>query len=458
MQAQRTTILIGCPIHTSQLEHKTASAIHFPSKRTDLDILKIFSTSSLLATNFNRIWSTALNYNAERPQEKHIKWFFLLHGDIVPEPNWVDKLIALAEKHETDLLSVVVPFKDQSGLTSTALGSPDPFNIVSRLTMHQVMELPPTFGAADVHKYFSLHDGIVSQAQAELTDYPLLVNSGCIIVNMQMPYARSLYFTINDHIRTDKQGRLYPVTDPEDWFFSRLIQSHGGKVMATREVEVAHVGQRNYNNNQVWGATWDDHYTNQLTNNPMNGTIWSLDEAKTLHVHSPGLAQWLCANLSAQQPVYDFGCGTGRYLKALEDNGFTEVMGYEGTPGIENIAVTDAVEQHDITGMHTIDKSLIDPGQVLCIEVLEHIRPEDESNVLDTLTNFCKSTLVLSWAIEGQNGHGHINCRNADYVVPTVEARGFKIDFVRTMQARAAAACMPTLSFFNQSLYVFNRV
>lgn len=447
----RTTILIGCPIHTSQLEHKTASAIHFPSNRTDLDILKIFSSSSLLATNFNRIWSTALNYNAERPAEKHIKWFILLHGDIVPESNWVDKLIALAEQHQTDLLSVVVPFKDQSGLTSTALGGPDPYNIVSRLTMHQVIELPATFGADDVRKFFNIDDDYDHE-------YPLLVNSGCIIVNMQMPYARSLFFTINDHIRTDAQGKMYPVTEPEDWFFSRLIQNYGGKVMATREVQVAHVGQRNYNNDQVWGATWDAHYTNQLTKNTMNGTIWSLDEAKTLHVHSPGLAHWLCANLSAQQPVFDFGCGTGRYLKALEDAGFTEVIGYEGTPGIKQIAVTDAVEEFDITKMYTVKPTKTGRGQVLCIEVMEHIRSEDESNVLDTLTNFCLSTLVLSWGIEGQNGHGHINCRNADYVVSTVEARGFKIDFVRTMEARQAAACMPTLAFFNQSLYVFNKL
>ena len=448
MKPERTTILIGCPCHGSQLEWKTASAIHTPSKRTDLDIIKIFSNSSLLATNFNRVWCTAHNWNAEHPNQK-IKWFFLLHGDIVPEDNWVDKMIELAERHQTDLLSVVVPFKDQSGLTSTALGTDDPYNITSRLTMQQVMQLPPTFGQADVCKLFSINT---------LPLPVLLVNSGCIIVNMQAPRATELYFTINDQVRTDKQGKLYPVTEPEDWFFSRMVHEFGGKVMATREVTVAHIGTRQYMNNQVWGATWDEHYMKNNLNhsNPMEGTIWTLEEAKMLHVHSPGLAQWLVENLEKQIPVVDFGCGKGDYVKAFVDAGFYDAYGFEGTPDIEQISpVPDNIEVFDITNI--VDDELISEGNVICLEVLEHIAPADEPKVLQNLKNFCNNTLVLSWAIEGQNGYGHINCRNAEYVVPTIEALGFKIDFVATQQARKAATANGGPAFFGNSLYVFKR-
>lgn len=441
MQPQRTTILIGVPTHTSQLEWKTASAVHNPSARKDLNILKIFSVSSLLATNFNRIWSTAHNWNAEHPTEK-IKWFFLLHGDIVPEDNWVDKMIALAETHNTDLLSVVVPFKDQSGLTSTAVGSDDPYNIVSRITMHQLMQLPPTFNAIDAAKLLGINT---------LPVPPLLVNSGCIIVNMNAPFARDLYFTINDQIRIDAQGKMYPVTDPEDWFFSRMVQQYGGKVMATREITVAHVGTRQYNNNQVWGATWDDHFAGKIIANGNKGGIWSLDEARVMHVHSPALAQWLVDNLDKDQLVIDFGCGKGTYLRMLDDNGFKQV-GYEGTPGISEIAEAN-VHEMDITFLIEPDGEY---GTVLCLEVLEHIPAKDESGVLLNLKNHCNGKLVLSWAIEGQNGHGHVNCRNAEYVIPTIEALGFKINFLETHSARQAA--IADTEFFGQSLYVFNRV
>lgn len=446
-QQQRTTILIGVPTHTSQLEWKTASAVHNPSARKDLNILKIFSVSSLLATNFNRIWSTAHNWNTEHPTEK-IKWFFLLHGDIVPEDNWVDKMIALAETHQTDLLSVVVPFKDQSGLTSTAVGSDDPYNIVSRITMHQLMQLPPTFNAIDAAKLLGI---------TTLPVPPLLVNSGCIIVNMDAPFARDLYFTINDQIRIDAQGKMYPVTDPEDWFFSRMVQQYGGKVMATREITVAHVGTRQYNNNQVWGATWDDHFAGKIIANGNKGGIWSLDEARVMHVHSPALANWLIEHLDMRKlpkqiTVYDLGCGKGDYLKAFEDIGYKEVCGFEGTRGIKNISSSKSIVEKDIT------KEIFQttPGHVLCLEVMEHITPEDEAKVLANIKKLCDRKLVLSWAVENQNGHGHVNCRNAEYVIPTIEALGFKINFLETHSARQAA--IADTEFFGQSLYVFNRV
>ena len=442
----RTTILIGCPIHGSQLEWKTASAIHTPSARKDLNILKIFSNSSLLATNFNRIWATAHNWSVEHPDQK-VKWFFLLHGDIIPEENWVDKMIALAEQHQTDLLSVVVPFKDQSGFTSTAVGTDDVFDIHARITMHQVFQLPPTFDAIDAAKLMGI---------TTLPVPPLLVNSGCIIVNLEAPFARDLYFTINDQVREDKQGKLYPVTEPEDWFFARLVQSYGGKVMATREVKVAHVGSRHYNNDQVWGATWDDHLVNKQLANRGDSTIWSLDEARVLHVHSPGLAQWLVNNLEKDISVVDLGCGKGDYVKALVDAGFRDPFGYEGTPDIQTISdVPYHIEQRDITIL--FPDHFVFKGNVLCLEVLEHIAPADEAKVLANIKTICTGTLVLSWAVEGQNGHGHINCRNADYVVPTIEALGFSFDFVQTMTARQAAVSNNGPAFFGDTLYVFKR-
>lgn len=443
-----TTIMIACPVHHPAIHHNVSSRIHQPSSRKDLAVMKLFSSSSLLANNFNRILATAHNWNNQKPDEK-IKWMFILHGDIIPEVNWVDKMIDLAEKHGTDLLSVVVPFKDQSGITSTALATDDPYQVKARLTLRQLQELPPTFDNADLAKLMG-HTG-----------YPiphLLVNSGCIIFNLEWEHATEVWFTIRDEMRIDTTGKYYAAVESEDWFFSRMVQSLGGKVMATREVQVAHVGGRHYRNDQVWGAQWDeallgpDYGKTELTDR----TIWTLDEAKVMHVHSPGLAQWLADNLDKTIPVIDLGCGKGTYLKKLIHAGFSDVVGLEGTPGINEIADIDFILEKDITKpLNSIISS--DKRNLICLEVMEHIHPDDEAKVLENIKTICNNVLVLSWAIEGQNGHGHINCRSGVYVVNAIHKLGFKMNLDLTKAAREAAIIQGT-EFFEDTLYVFNRV
>lgn len=184
--------------------------------------------------------------------------------------------------------------------------------------------------------------------------------------------------------------------------------------------------------------------------------IWSAEQARQYHVHSPGLAQWLCQNLDPHQQVYDFGCGMGYYLQKLAQHNFKKVCGFEGTPGIESMALSPHVMQMDITTMHIMRKRHIVRGQVICLEVMEHIHRSHEENVLKTLQNFCEHTLILSWAIPGQNGLGHINCKPAAYVHAKINALGFKIDAQATAQARQAASAQPT-QFFNDTLYVLRK-
>lgn len=180
-------------------------------------------------------------------------------------------------------------------------------------------------------------------------------------------------------------------------------------------------------------------------------TIWSLHDAKTYHVHSDGLAQWLVNNLPLRHPVIDFGCGLGKYVKALTSEDFC-AYGYEGTPGIKQIAVSPNVYEYDIT----IPMGNLGPLHTsLCIEVMEHLLPTQEDAALQNITANC-NLLILSWAVEGQAGHGHNNCRNAEYVFAKLKKYGFKPDVALTTSAReAAAGTDPYMQFFRQSLYVF---
>jgi hypothetical protein len=183
-------------------------------------------------------------------------------------------------------------------------------------------------------------------------------------------------------------------------------------------------------------------------------TIWSLEDAKKYHVHSRGLSEWLCNNLDPRYPVFDFGCGKGTYVAALIRSGFS-ALGFEGTPGISEIADVDLVLTQDITRPMSPPKR---KGSVICIEVMEHVLPEQQRSVLNNLVAYCNDTMVLSWAIPGQAGHGHNNCRDEEYVIGQMADRGFYRHAGLTKQARIHAHNGdPYLQFFNNSLHVFKK-
>jgi len=209
---------------------------------------------SLLAKNFNTLYATALEMKLVNPD---MKWFAMLHADIEPEEFWLDKLIAEAELHDADMLSVVVPIKDDRGVTSTAFAkSGDRFNMHTRLTMNQVnhASFPQTFDlrqAADALERLPIH-----LRMKNVPREALLVNTGCFCLNLDKPWSDQLWFTINDKIEK-VDGHYVVLNEPEDWFFSRLLASHGARVMATKHVRLTHHGITPYKNWETWGQPKD---------------------------------------------------------------------------------------------------------------------------------------------------------------------------------------------------------
>jgi hypothetical protein len=151
--------------------------------------------------------------------------------------------------------------------------------------------------------------------------------------------------------------------------------------------------------------------------------IWSLQEAQAAHVHSPELARNLAALFRKEKPVLDFGCGVGFYASFLSREGFT-VRAFEGTPGIEAISLFKPIEPFDLS--QTLDPAL--RGQVLCLEVGEHVPAEFEDTVLRNLANATEDLLVLSWAVPGQGGHGHVNERPNEHIVNKLQRLGLEYD------------------------------
>ena len=93
---------------------------------------------------------------------------------------------------------------------------------------------------------------------------------------------------------------------------------------------------------------------------------------------------------------------------------------------------------------------------VITLEVGEHIPKEHEQTFLDTITNSCGDKLVMSWALPGQPGIGHINCQPREYIIAEVERRGFR--YLPELTEEAKQHVDDNCDWFRRTLLIFERV
>lgn len=240
-------VFLAMPHHADVVHYKAAQSFHLDATKGACRYRCYAIQTSLLACGFNMLWTQALEL-ADQGEFTH---FAILHSDIAAERGWLDKLMAAMEEHEAQVVSAVSPLKDGRGLTSTAVGEPDPWDTARRLTTTEVTRLPETFGISAV---------------AERPDQVLLVNTGCMLVDIRGGWCREtngengdamVYFTIND--RVVREGERWVVkVRPEDWNFSRMAARQGARVMATRAVKLEHLGGFAYPNHSAWGSCETD--------------------------------------------------------------------------------------------------------------------------------------------------------------------------------------------------------
>jgi hypothetical protein len=180
--------------------------------------------------NFNILWSGALNLRS-----KGVTHFVMLHSDImIQDSNWLEILREEMDKNDADIISAIVPVKDMSGVTSTALVTDEANWDFKRLTMTEVFSMPETF-----------------------TDKDLVVNNGLLLVDLRKPWVDKVWF--NFSVRMDLVNGMYaPKMLPEDWAFSLDARKLGAKIYATRRTKVTHFGNYGYSNNFAWGSCKTD--------------------------------------------------------------------------------------------------------------------------------------------------------------------------------------------------------
>ena len=177
------------------------------------------------------------------------------------------------------------------------------------------------------------------------------------------------------------------------------------------------------------------------------------DMAATYHYpFDRGLADAL-AGLFRGKSVIDFGAGLGKYVHHLAGAGI-DVQGVDAIPDVESL--TDGLVQHqDLTKPGFCN----DCDWALCLEVMEHI-PSDLEQWPLTYLGTAKQGVVLSWAIPGQGGDGHVNERSNEYAqnaflgIASKMRRSFRHD--QQAQARLRMA-VSDLWWFANSLMVFRR-
>jgi hypothetical protein len=187
-----------------------------------------------------------------------------------------------------------------------------------------------------------------------------------------------------------------------------------------------------------------------------NTGFWDGENAHHHHVHSPKLAEWISDLLSGKfniidtsksKRIYDFGAGLGFYLKQLDEDGFTNLVGFEGDPPKQKVFAN--IWKQDLTQ----PISDAEKGDVLLLEVGEHIPQEFESVLIDNVSRLCRGYLVLSWAVPGQAGYGHVNCKTNEDVIEMLRLNGFV--YLPTLTEDARANVDDNAAWFRNTLMVF---
>lgn len=178
---------------------------------------------------------------------------------------------------------------------------------------------------------------------------------------------------------------------------------------------------------------------------------WYRETAKYLHLDSEQVRDWLVGFLSqyTNKAKYDLGCGTGYYLKELYKAGHKNLTGVEADPCVLH-------EEFPILSHNLTDPlEITEKGIVICLEVCEHIPEEYEHQIIDNIVNLSDSYIILSWAIPGQTGVGHFNCRSNKYVIDQLEKKGFKLLEKETNEAREGH--VGVTSYFKNTLMIFKK-
>lgn len=143
----------------------------------------------------------------------------------------------------------------------------------------------------------------------------------------------------------------------------------------------------------------------------------------------------LTGNGSCCASLTDLGAGVGQFGHALRARAPNmEYHGYDGAGNVEEFT-NNYVRFIDLTQPLNLKRT----EWVISSEVGEHIPHKFEQQVIANLhAHNCKG-VILTWAVLGQNGNGHINNHRNDYVIHIFQELGYSLNELMTQALRNSA-------------------
>lgn len=200
----------------------------------------------------------------------------------------------------------------------------------------------------------------------------------------------------------------------------------------------------------------------------LEGVIW--------HQHSPKLMKKIMELWPDKSvPVVDLGCGLNYYARVLYMAGYSTLGVDAKTLGsvidgslIENRDLSEPIGSVAVWSQNKnkIGKNfqfvlewpdnLLVKTNIISLEVGEHIPAEHAGAYLDNVCRF-GGDVILSWAIPGQPGHGHINCQSNEWVINEMEKRGYLESEFKSLDMRLATQHCHCTWFRNTLMYFYKK-
>lgn len=155
----------------------------------------------------------------------------------------------------------------------------------------------------------------------------------------------------------------------------------------------------------------------------------------------------------------DLGAGRGKLVEALLGIGI-DSSGIELSREAEALLSPDTAE-HIAFGVGldgwAASYELQQRDMVSCVEVLEHLPPEDGPRAVAAICSRSSRWVYFSAAAPGQPGVGHINCQPQSYWIDLFRANGFDFDLERTGELKARLASVKRAWWLLQNALIFRR-
>jgi len=182
----------------------------------------------------------------------------------------------------------------------------------------------------------------------------------------------------------------------------------------------------------------------------ING-FWEGVEIKSQHCYDKKLSDALLTFFKTEQvkTLSDFGCGMGSYVQYFKQNNLN-VSGYDGNPNTPELTNNTC----DVLDLSKPIKFNTPFSWVMSLEVGEHLPKKFEDIFINNLHNNNENGIVLSWAVKGQCGDGHVNCQNNDYI----KSKICKLGYINDTDAEEQLRKHSSLKWFKNTIMVFRKI